>query len=368
MQEFLAEPGDMLVMTHLGGHAGSSNAADPQTRHALLDRYDTDRRLVPGLKPLDEMSSAEKVYSARFLRERQNRDIPLPPLRVNAETDAVLRDGAAIAPDLVSYETFLERARPGLRFVARSAPGTIQQAVTEDFVRWSAAPALTLPGAEITHLHEYKRDGGLTLLVGGRFPETESRLLCGPVPDALSAETLPGAAFAFAHYTTGYGSRTARGRVVFTCPADRPHTLLCRWGKTWAEALASEQSAEAASLPAPARFRDAFVAPTNAGPPFALLADVDSGGDGPSGLHFSVSRDLARYDTPLAPLLSAGGAHSLRVFARARSYWLVTYLRDIGGETRLFWGVIDWEKTPVSLTQIETAAALQDACCIVGWI
>jgi len=368
IREFLAEPGDMLVMTHLGGHAGSNNVTDPQTRHALLDRYDADKRLVPGLKPLAEMSSVEKVYSARFLREQRGMDVPSPSLVLNADTDAALRDGIVLAPDVLYHVTYLERASPVALFVTASQPGVLQRAASTDFVHWTVEPAFEMPGASFAVLHEHKRDGSITLFAGGTFPRREVHLLTGPDMKALTVtQTVPDAAFAFGHYTTDYGSQQARGRVLFVRPADAPNRLVCHWGKTWAEARANAQNSEVVTLPDGHAFRNAFVAPSNAGPPFALVADVQNGLE-PAVPFYSLSHDMARFAT--APQLLPFDAESvlcgIRVYARARSYWLVTYLRVAAGESRLFWGVIDWESPTPCLAEIRTAAALQEAHCIVG--
>ena len=344
IQEYLAEPGDLLIMTHLGGHAGSNNVTDPQTRHALLNRYHPFRRLVPGLKPFAEMSSAEKVYSARYLREIKGFPIPEPPLTLDARTDAALRDGDVIpGGEIYSYISFIEKGRPGILFVG-SSPG-LQRAVSDDFVNWKPEIVLESFPLGVVALQDYKRDNGVTLFVGigGDKPETQIRT--GRDASHLMLEaTIPGVAFGFAHYTTDYGSVKARERVIFTRPAAKPNEIRCGWGNTWADAVAHGQENLVAALPEDFIVIDAFAHPSSAGPPFALILDVREPFNKKSAApetrpYVSVSHDVASYETP-KPLAydTETAPRQIRVYARARNYWLVTFLREAEGANAIVLG------------------------------
>ena len=371
VQEYLAEPGDLLIMTHLGGHAGSNNVTDPTTRHALLHRFHPSRRLVPGAKPFAHMSSVEKVYSARYLREVQGFAIPEAPLTPDERTTAALRDGVVVAPDIRAYVTFIEQGVPGLLFVTESSPGVLQRAVAADFVTFAVRSTCELPGFTADSLQDYKRDEEITLLAG---TGTDVRLLIGPDGAGLrQAAALPDVALAFAHYTTDFGSKIAHERVLFVRPADKPNHIYCGWGKTWEDVFAGEFTTLASQSPEGSTIVDAFANPTCGGPPFALIADVREAGAKETRPYFSVSNDVARYDAPLEPLAyctedESTAPHRIRIYARARFYWLVTYLQTVGAETRLYWGAIDWEKAPPKLEPIRTAQELQDALAVVGWI
>src|SRR5262249_34228658 len=56
----------------------------------------------------------------------------------------------------------------------------------------------------------------------------------------------------------------------------------------------------------------------------------------------------------------------VRVYTRARHYWLVTYTRRPAGEERLFWGSIDWEREEPILEELTGTAALREALAVVG--
>ena len=56
----------------------------------------------------------------------------------------------------------------------------------------------------------------------------------------------------------------------------------------------------------------------------------------------------------------------IRLFRRARSYWLVTHVRKHHGRDRSFWGEIDWDESVPSLRELKTPAELDRARCIVG--
>ena len=47
---------------------------------------------------------------------------------------------------------------------------------------------------------------------------------------------------------------------------------------------------------------------------------------------------------------------------------LVTFLRRSGEQECLFWGYIDWEEAPPTLRPLATAAALDEAKSVVGFI
>ena len=78
------------------GHCGSTNHVH-STRHAFFPRWRPVGRLVPGLKPFSEMSTAEKANSARYIQAHLRPELRVSPLAepgaASAARDAALREG-----------------------------------------------------------------------------------------------------------------------------------------------------------------------------------------------------------------------------------------------------------------------------------
>jgi len=117
------------------------------------------------------------------------------------------------------------------------------------------------------------------------------------------------------------------------------------------------------------------------------LADHE---DGESVPYYVQPKDVAVADESLQPLpwVGAGPPRNIRVFHRARYYWMVTYLARVGdedrkvrdedrkvrdedsriGEDRLFWGAIDWAEQQPTLRPLSTPQEFDDANCMVGLV
>jgi hypothetical protein len=74
------------------------------------------------------------------------------------------------------------------------------------------------------------------------------------------------------------------------------------------------------------------------------------------------------YGEQLRPLGFTAGEtpRRVRVYARARNYWLVTYTRRQEGQQRLFWGAIDWERPQPLLEELGDQTMLERALAVVG--
>ena len=118
----------------------------------------------------------------------------------------------------------------------------------------------------------------------------------------------------------------------------------------------------------------------------AIVADVCDSASGASRLHFCRPTDVAAVDdetSELQPLgFDDGGGEPLanprrlRVFHRAKDYWLCLFMADFAGVARHFWGEIEWREggegagveVPVlrALRQVGGARGLAQAHAIVG--
>lgn len=363
-EEFLAEPGDALLFHHLMGHSGSDNVSDPRTRHALLSRWHPHGRIVPGGKPFEAMSTIEKANSVRFLSETSGARFQFPALPQGGAP--AFHDGLAPGDKLSTHDLLHFRGRTHLFFVDDAAQaGLVQRAMTRDLMDWAEAAAPLLLREPVRSLSLFARgadivllasgDGGTQLLVGRNLEDWEH---LGVVPNSRAAS---------GHFNTPYGSKTAHGQVLFFIPADAPGRIQCRWSRTWAEMAAAEDTAAVADAPPGGAFVDLTVAPTFGEQRFALVADVRLAGSGEPRPFYAVSGDSARYDAALQPLTfdAPSAPQGLRVYARARDFWLVIYRRQESGQSRLFWGVIDWQEGP-RLEEIGTLEALRAAFATVG--
>lgn len=369
--ELLAEPGDALLFHHLMAHEGSSNVSDPATRHALLARWHPHDRIVPGRKPFEEMSTIEKANSTTYLHRQPGAPSYVPDVTADDRVDGALRRGFGPAGGgIVTQATLRYDGATHVFYVDAAAPTTIRHAASRDWTDWEDRGTIEAPGGSVRSLHVFRQGPDILLFVGDDGGQTH--ILSSPDLGRWSPmATLPDSGVGSGHYTTGFGSREARGDVVFSISPSDPSTLQARWGQGWQDAAAWAGHALVAAVSPQQEIRDAVVKPVLGEVEFALILDVrDRGELRPSRPVYALSRDSARYDAPPQPLAYAAPSppHGLRVHARARRYWLVTYLRDVDGWDRLFWGSIDWERTPVTLAEIDSAGALDDAFHVLGWM
>lgn len=144
--EFLAEPGDLLLFHQLMGHCGSTNVADPSTRHALLARWHPDRRIIPGRKPFDQMSVIEKVNSARYLNDRFGLDQPVQEKPRGADAEAMLSGGLG-GLGRVTTCAVLHFDSGQLLYVDELDPCVISCMSSDDFIHWNHAEPIAIePG------------------------------------------------------------------------------------------------------------------------------------------------------------------------------------------------------------------------------
>ncbi len=375
--ELLAEPGDVLLFHHLMGHSGTNNVSDPQTRHALLHRFHPYRRIVPGTKPPAQMTTIEKVNSARCLHSLGL----VPPktgLIFDAGTQTVLEKGIDLGESVTAYSLFRFGEEMCIVTSDRTLPGELRVWKSRNLADWTVSTrhpfsGQTFENAPVTSLHRFEREPGLTLFAG--FGSGGSAIWsAGESTAEKRVLPLPHLASASPHYTTGFGSKTALGNVLISVNPEAPHQVCACWGKTWEEAEASGQTEIIAAMPPGTKIKEVFVKPILGESEFALVLEVELVAESDetsteTGIYVSRSSDGVRYEAPPRPLGISGAEtafspRQIRVAARARSCWLVTYR----AEGRLLWGEVDWEHTPVVLNPIRTPEALERAFGVVGWL
>ena len=141
------------------------------------------------------------------------------------------------------------------------------------------------------------------------------------------------------------------------------------WGDEWRDAAAWTGWARIGAAPDGSSVLDAFVKPVLGEAEYGLIVDVrEPGASASSRPFYALSGDSARFEEPVQPITFSTPTppRQLRVYARARRYWLVTHLRRVDGQDRIFWGRIDWDKTPIALEEIDSAQALEEALYVIG--
>ncbi len=363
--EYLAAPGDLLLFHHLMGHCGSSNVSDPKvTRHALLTRWHPRKRIVPGRKPVDAMTTIEKANSARYLEERHAADLLIPGLPAAA---GMLQEGLSVGA-VRGYAVLHYGGQAHLLYAPEAEPGAIRRRVSDDLIRWCDAGRAALDLQEIAtlQLHQYGVEAILAVT------EVSGRLLLYSTRDFECWQLLSwrrGCAtgtpwFAYSMYPT----KVAAGQTLFTVGTGDPHTIVCRWGERWEEA--GEWRAQSVAVQVEEEFTvcDITLAAYFSDSSCAFVLDLQRRGEDGLAPYYLQPVDVAAAAEAVQPLAWSGGStpRCLRVFNRARRYWMVTYLERVGDEDRLFWGCIDWESNAPRLQQLETAAAFDEARCVVG--
>jgi len=367
--EFLAELGDVLLFHHLAGHTGSDNIVDPVTRHALLNRWHPEERIVPGDRAFDEMTTIEKVNSARYQAHRLHQTVPPTPSHTAGNnTDAILADG--IAP----WRTVLSCAIlhfDGHLYLYHCSDGSrqIHRAVSSDGISWQIETPLDLNTGEIRtlHFHQYGLDAilGVTSLDGGvqlfASVDMDHWRPLSVIPGAYTATPW----FVYAQYP----SKIAGGQALYVVPQNDNSHVVCRWGEQWEAAEQWTTSSTALRAPAGQQINDLTIAAHFGDSSCTFVVDL-ADGSGNTLPCYAQPEDVAVADGGLQPLPyeCASAPRNLRILHRARRYWLVTYLRATAGNDRLFWGCIDWSHEQPTVHELATEAKLHEARCIVGFV
>ncbi len=368
-EEFLAEPGDVLFFHHLMGHTGSDNVADPQTRHALLARWvPLDKRIVPGDKPFEQMSTIEKANSARYLEHRFEVDLGVVTTPVDEESAAVLREGFAGLGRVRAYALLHFDGRAQLLAVSEEDPTRIRCWQSDDRVHWVECASLLRPTGVVRalHLHQYGfaailaitgEDGRARVYSSLDFAQWE------PVADLDRCRSVT-PYYVYANYP----SKIAADQAIYVVSEDDPAQASCRWGAEWLDAAEGSDESVAVRAPADGRIEDLIIAAYYSDSNCAFVADVVFDGCESSLPYYILPRDVAVAEGELQPLAYEGSEapRRVRIFNRGPSFWLVVFAR--GAEDRLFWGAIDWEQSPPTLRTLSDAAALDEAQRIVGMI
>lgn len=370
-REFLAEPGDVMLFHHIGGHCGSTNIADPNTRHALLNRWHPERRIVPGEKPFNKMSTIEKVNSVRYLANRFSLDLHVHPAPINTAVQAALHDGIGGWTTLRTYAILHFSGRAHLFFVDGATPSVICHWTSADFLSWTDAGIVSVSATSVgaLQIHQYTLE--VVLAVTDTALERTRLYTSNDLATWDFQSEVEGLKTGTPWYIyPEYPSKIAGGQSLFTVPASEPNQVICRWGETWKAAGQWETRSMAARTAAGEPVRDVTVAAYMGDSQCAIIADVDDENTGETRPHYAMPKDVAIAETALQPLPYDGPAppRQIRLFNRARGYWLVTYLRKQHGQDRLFWGAIDWTADAVMLKALSTVEAFNEAKQITGFI
>lgn len=374
--EFLAEAGDVLLFHHLCGHTGSDNLVDPVTRHALLNRWHPEERIVPDDKPFDAMTTIEKVNSAHY----QACSKPQTTAADEADSAAL---AAGVSP-WASVHTCAILHFGGclhLCYTGDIDSHRIHRAVSTDGIHWRAAAPIDLEIGQIRTLqfHQY----GLDAILGASTLDGDMYVFSSVDMDAWTLRsTLHGARTATPWFIYAqYPSKVAGGQAVFVVPLDQPDQVVCRWGEDWDGAGTWQSQSVALRAPAGHLIEDVTIAAHFGDSNCTFIVDlgiVDLGIDpgvvdqdnsaGRTRPFYAQPKDVAVAETGLHPLPydCATAPRNLRILHRARRYWLVTYLRATDAGERMFWGSIDWSDEKPRLRELCTSAQLRQARSIVG--
>src|SRR5690606_29982854 len=89
--------------------------------------------------------------------------------------------------------------------------------------------------------------------------------------------------------------------------------------------------------------RDAIIRPVEGGRAFVAIIERRDG-----SFMGALAADPLRFDDPQPLALDTEAPPRCpRLFMRGRRYWLLTFLRERNGRPAIFWGVIDWEQSPL---------------------
>ncbi len=368
-QEFLAAPGDVLLFHHLAGHTGSDNVVDPVTRHALLNRWHPEERIVPGNKSFAVMTTIEKVNSARYQAHHAGAAAVSTGHAMDRGASAMLAAGIAPWNTVRSCAILHFDGRQHLFHCGDGQATQIHRALSDDGVTWEAETPLDLDIGSVRtlHFHQYGLDAILVVTTDdGRAHLFSSRDMCSWRPLAVIHDTRTVTPwFVYAQYP----SKIAGGQAVFVVPQKDSSSVVCRWGERWEDAGQWTTASVALRAPDTRSIHDLTIAAHFGDSRCTLVVDLDDGLGGTLP-YYAQPQDVALDGKPLQPLpySSPSAPRNLRILHRARSYWLVTYLRTTTDGDRLFWGAIDWSLSQPVLQELTTAADLHAARCIVGFV
>lgn len=368
--EFLAEPGDVLFFQHLLGHTGSDNLTDLQTRHALLARWMPRQRIVPGDKPFARMSTIEKANSARYLERHYDVDLQVRQTPNDTGSNALLRDGFAAMGSAQTYALLHFNGAAQLIYTTAEDPALVRHLCSEDLIHWREVGSLPVNdgGIRALHLHQY----GFAAVLAVTSEEGVARIYESEDFAAwlLRAELQQVDTTTPFYIYAKYPSKIAAGQALYTVHEADSSQVYCRWGGDWAFAAEGAEESHAAQAPSGCSINDVVVAAYCSDRHCALIADVQTGDMTGTKPFYILPEDVAVADGELAPLpyIGAAAPHHIRIFNRGPSYWLLTFLRDCGGQDRLFWGCIDWEESTPTLRPLVDAAGLDWGKSVVGMI
>jgi len=362
-EEVLVEPGDLLLFHHLLGHSGSTNRLSPVTRHALLGWLHADGRVAPGAKPLEEMSTLEKANSARWF---ESRGAPAFPRFSGRAAERALREGAPFARGLRTHALLRFGGAARCFYADAAAPGLLRVAASADGADWKVSDVKDFGVRALATLHVHRQADEILLfagLSGGGVEVLQSRDL----KEWKRLFVLDGRRFAFAHETfVSPENREAGYDMIFSADEKNPSALLRRRGSGWASG--GTWKAESAAGGVRGELVDAEAWPVLGDRLFALAADARLPGAKATSLRVVRSESGESYDGASEALAAPSGARALRVYDRARDYWLAGYLAPGEGGDRLFWGAVDWGVGAPALRPLADARALDEALGVVGLI
>lgn len=376
--EFLAQPGDLLLFHHLCGHSGSNNVTDPRMRHALLSRWHPRRRIVPGTKPFEQMTTIEKANSSRYHREVLGFELDSLVCPKGLAAATVLREGWLEGDGMVTQTIVHHDGRAHLLFIDAGSPAVVRHRTSHDLVNWIPSRDIEPGVGGIEAINLWQQVHQSHLVVAGRQEGSciASVMSHRDLSQWQVVEQIPGyhAGQTF-RANKGYASRIVWGYTLFLVDEGEPSRIECRW--QGADKPVQPQSVDFSQVvsvwqaPQGCVVRDLVVHPTLGEQHYAFVFDMAaSRGDGASLPHYIRTRETCRLETPAMPLIytTPTPPRCIRPYMRAFNYWLVTYLRQSEGRDRLFFGAIDWAREPVQIVELSTPEAMDEAFATVGFV
>lgn len=361
--EFLAEPGDVVLFHHLCGHTGSDNIVDPVTRHALLNRWHPEQRIVPGDKPFATMTTIEKVNSARYQAHCEQ-----APSERNVVDPDPLVAGITLAKSVRSFAILHFGGCLHLFHVGHDDPHLLQRAVSDDGVDWNLLEPIDLQVGDVRTLqfHQY----GIDAILGISTTAGSTRVFSSiDMENWRPRSMLDGVHTATPWFVYAqYPSKVAGGQAVFVVPQDRTDQVVCSWGDDWDGADSWTTRSVALRAQASHCIEDVTIAAHFADSSCTFVVDLRNN-DSDTQPYYAQPQDVAIADTELRPLPydCDTAPRNLRILHRARRYWLVVYLRPTAAGDRMFWGRIDWSAAEPALHELLTPAQLHEAWSVVGF-
>lgn len=369
-EEVLAQAGDVLLFHHLTGHTGSTNVADHNTRHAILNRWHPVEMIHPGDKPFERMTTIEKVNSARYLGTKRGQSIPILRAPVTTDAERILKDGIVFCDCLNSYAIIHFSGKLQLLYVDEKTPSVIGRSVTEDFVNYSDVGPLSIESDCIRtiQLHQYHREVILAVTTcSGKLTIYESK--------DMDSWTLRSERHGISTTTPWYiypeyPSKIAGGQALFCVPEAEPSTAICRWGDEWEHAADWSTGSIALTASENLRISDITIAAHFGDSKCTILIDTESPEFVGSRPRYTQPEDVAVAGETLQELHfeSASSPRMIRILNRARSLWFVSFVLSSSSGDRLFYGYIDWESTTPSLKSLESGVAVNSIAGKVGFI